>query len=60
MADRVGLINGLAISCDKSVSLEVLSWMFNMCIKHYERLEPQFPNYQFKLIIKQLMCETWT
>ena len=25
--------------------------------EHYERLDPQFTNYQFKLIVKQLMCE---
>ena len=32
--------------------------MFKMCIKHYEHLDPQFTNYQFKLIIKQYMCGT--
>ena len=29
----------------------------NKCIKHLEGLDPQFTNYQFKLNIKQLMCE---
>ena len=33
-------------------SVAIAIWMFKMCIKHYERLDPQFPNYQFKLIIK--------
>ena len=31
-----------------------------MCIKHYERLDPQFTNYQFKFNVKQLMCGIWT
>ena len=30
--------------------------MFKYGIKHYECLDPQIINYQFKLNIKQLMC----
>ena len=35
-------------------------WMFKKCVKHLERLDPQFTIYQFKLIIKQCICGIWT
>ena len=49
-----GNSGGLALFWKDGVTI----WKFKEHAKHYERLDSQFTNYQFKLNIKQLMSGT--